>query len=87
MSRSRGRRRPVLRPGDVVAIRFDDHSEGEEVADITVYGRVLRANNRTVVLLTWHPTDLAELGRFDNDSASYAIARGSIAEIRILERP
>lgn len=68
--------------GDLWAIRFDDHTEqDDQLADITAYGRVVKATNRMVLLETWGPTDPSEKrDRDQNDYHTYAISRPTIRQ-------
>lgn len=76
-----------FKKGEIVAVRFDDHSEGEDIADIIVYGRVLSYTSRKLVIETWAPFDpKAERDVARNDFSPYAISPKTIRQAWVLTR-
>lgn len=74
-----------IKPGDVVAITFDDHTEGEVgLLTFVVYGRVHVVADRYVAVDSWaHPEPDAPR---DENVGGYTILRDAIRSIEVLQR-
>lgn len=78
-----------LRRGDVVEIVFLDHAEHDAAVDngeleFAVYGRVVSADRRKVLVETWcyaNPTTPS-----DANVVRYTIIRGAIRKLNVLRR-
>jgi hypothetical protein len=69
------------KPGDVVEVLFQDHSEGNDVPLFRVFGRVIAKDRTKLVVCTWEGMDAS-----DENAVAYTLLRKVIKEIYILKR-
>lgn len=67
--------------GDVVAIEFDDHSEGEQHIVFEVFGVVFQKNRRSILIGSFVYPESREI---DENVVVYTILRAAIRRIDIL---
>ena len=73
--------KPKVTVGDVVAIVFDDHSEGEQHIVFEVFGVVLKRDRRSVLVGSFVYPQSSEI---DENVVVYTILRATIQRIEIL---
>lgn len=66
--------------GDIVAITFDDHSEGDQHIVFTVYGKVRIKSRRAIVLSAWHYADSDVI---DDNVTCFTVIRAAIRKIQV----
>ena len=68
--------------GDVVRIVFEDHSEGEQHIEFSVYGIVIKKDRRAILVGTFvYYPDFSDI---DENAVVYTILRKTIKSIDIL---
>lgn len=73
--------KPKINIGDVVAITFDDHSEGEQHIVFEVFGVVLKRDRRSILVGSFVYPNSREI---DENVVVYTILRATIQRIEIL---
>lgn len=75
---------PSVKNGDIVHIKFLDHTENEDdVALIHAVGVVVDNTSKSLVIRSWWPEDYRGEGR--NDTTTYHIVRSCITGINIMD--
>lgn len=69
--------------GDVVAVTFDDHSEGEQHIVFEVFGVVLRKDRRSLLVGSFVYAGGREV---DENVVCYTILRATIQKLEILRK-
>ena len=69
--------------GDVVAVVFDDHSEGEQHIVFEVFGVVLRKDRRSLLIGSFV---YAGSGDIDENVVVYTILRAAIRQFTVLRK-
>jgi len=69
--------------GDVVAVVFDDHSEGEQHIVFEVFGVVLRKDRRSLLIGSFV---YAQSSDIDENVVVYTILRAAIRQFTVLRR-
>lgn len=69
--------------GDVVAITFDDHSEGEQHIEFEVFGVVFKKDRRSLVIGSFVYPSSRDI---DENVVVYTILRAAIRRVEILRR-
>ena len=69
--------------GDVVAVVFDDHSEGEQHIVFEVFGVVLRKDRRSLLIGSFV---YAGSGDIDENVVVYTILRAAIRQFAVLRK-
>lgn len=69
--------------GDVVAIVFDDHSEGEQHIVFEVFGTVLRKDRRSLLIGSFVYAGSSEI---DENVVVYTILRAAIRKLEVLRK-
>lgn len=79
-------RKPTVKPGDVVAIRFDDHVEdSDDVYEFIVYGRVAKVSRKAITVDSWALADPDSDRDDDRENIkSFTILRRVINSIEVL---
>lgn len=74
--------------GDIVEIRFLDHSEdGEDVLEFIVWGRIRSVTPNAYIIRSWDYTSLLDEalhGGVGHNCKTFAIVRSAIKEINVL---
>lgn len=69
--------------GDVVAVTFDDHSEGEQHIVFEVFGVVLRKDRRSLLVGSFVYAGSREM---DDNCVVYTILRATIQKLEVLRK-
>lgn len=69
--------------GDVVAVVFDDHSEGEQHIVFEVFGTVLRKDRRSLLIGSFVYAGSNEI---DENVVVYTILRAAIRKLEVLRK-
>ena len=69
--------------GDVVAVVFDDHSEGEQHIVFEVFGTVLRKDRRSLLIGSFVYAGSSEI---DENVVVYTILRAAIRNLEVLRK-
>lgn len=68
--------------GDVVRIIFEDHSEGEQHIEFSVYGIVIKKDRRAILVGTF--VYFPDFSDIDENAVVYTILRKTIKSIDVL---
>lgn len=69
--------------GDVVAVVFDDHSEGQEYVVFEVFGTVLRKDRKSLLIGSFVYAASSEI---DENVVVYTILRAAIRKLEVLRK-
>ena len=69
--------------GDVVAVVFDDHSEGEQHIVFEVYGVVLRKDRKSILIGSFVYAGSSDI---DENVVVYTILRAAIRQFTVLRK-
>jgi hypothetical protein len=69
--------------GDLIALRFYDHSEGSQHIVFDVVGWVMQKDRRSIVLASWKYADSNEV---DDNVTQWTILRVAIKSITVLQK-
>jgi hypothetical protein len=76
----------MIKVGDIVEVRFLDHSEAEhgdeDELDFTVWGRLVKETSRAYTVETWGYSDPER--KRDNNCERFTIVKAAILEARTL---
>lgn len=81
---------PRVKVGDLVSLKFWDHSDGDEAFLFRAFGRIVRIEPEFYVLRTWeyadprHEAEDIKSGAFAENVDDFAIVRSTIREIKKL---
>lgn len=75
--------KPQVKVGDVVAIVFDDHSEGEQHIVFEVFGTVLRKDRRSLLVGSFVYANSSDI---DENVVVYTILRATIRQLEVLRK-
>tara|TARA_R100001163_G_C4895027_1_gene86214 strand:- start:230 stop:466 length:237 start_codon:yes stop_codon:yes gene_type:complete len=74
-----------MKQRDIVAVTFLDHVESSKVSKaerFTVYGRLIKADSRCVIVASWAYTNARR--KCDHNTTTYTILRSCIERLDIL---